>query len=176
VAGFEQYYAQLTDDQLAQVQIDRKDLVPEALSALDREIQRRDLKVSEPPRWVPDPNSDDEIRSLEDESQYRALSRQKRFMDRFWYLLAFGPGILTLVSAKNAYKDPGTLKTGLGFVVLVVGYWGFLRLRLSAYSCPECAQRFGPGPTCFHCGFPRESQLSHRGRLRGGGSRGSSGG
>jgi hypothetical protein len=153
--SFEQYYAALTDDQIEQVQIDRKDLVPEALSALDREVKRRHLGPSEPPRWIRQPDSDEETQSLEDCYGYQRLLRKKRFMDRFWYLLAFGPVILLILSAKYAYKNPENLKSGLGWAILMMGYWAFLKLRLSAYSCPECAQRFGPGAACFHCGFPR---------------------
>jgi hypothetical protein len=155
--AFQKYYAALTDDQLEQVQIDRKDLVPEALSALDREVKRRHLRPSEPPRWIRQPNSDEQIQSLEDCYDYQRLQRKKRFMDKFWYLLAFGPVVLLVLSEKYAYKDPENIGLSLGWVILILGYWVFQKLRLTAYTCPECAQRFGDGVACFRCGFPRSS-------------------
>jgi len=154
---FAQQYAGMTDDQLMQVMADKKELLPEAISALDLEVQRRQLSSSAPPQktWEVDP--DDPVRSLEDVFRYRSLQRQKRILDRFGYWIIFGPVVLLLVSARYAYKDPENLKTIVGWVILVAGYWMFTVLRISAYSCPQCAQRFGNGANCFYCGFPRSS-------------------
>ena len=153
--AFEQEYAAMTDDQLLQVQADRKDLVPDALAALDREVQRRDLTPSSVPRWVPGPDSDDGTRCLEDVLGYRSLDRTRRFLGRFGYWIALGGVVLDLLSAKYAYKNPDTYKTIVGWLALVFGYWTFVRLRIAAYSCPQCAQRFGSGAACYFCGFPR---------------------
>jgi hypothetical protein len=44
---FETTYAQMSDGELARVLRDKRDLVPEAVSALDREIQKRNLNPSQ---------------------------------------------------------------------------------------------------------------------------------
>ena len=155
--AFQQQYEEMTDDQLEQVLADKKDLLPEAASALDREVQRRQLRPSSPPKWISEPDSEDPIHSLDEVLGYRSLQRTKKFLDRFWYWIAFGPVAVVLVSAKYAYRNPENLKASVGWVTLTIGYWLFVKLRISAYTCPRCAQRFGPGPTCFYCGFRRTS-------------------
>ena len=155
--AFQQQYERMTDDQLDQVVADKKDLLPEAATALDREVQRRQLSSSSPPKLISEPDSDDPIHSLDEVLGYRSLQRTNKFFDRFWYWIAFGPVAVLLVSAKYAYKNLQNLKTSVGWVILTIGYWLFVRLRISAYACPKCAQRFGPGPACWYCGFRRTS-------------------
>jgi len=159
---FQHEYAAMTDDQLLAVAADRKDLVPDALTALDRELQRRGTKAAPATQWAPDPDLDDGTRCLEDDFRYRGLVRQKRFLDRFWYWIAFAPFAFMLMSARYAYKTPETYKTGFGCAVLVCGYWLFTRLRIAAYTCPQCAQRFGSDQACFFCGYPRASARRKR--------------
>jgi hypothetical protein len=154
---FSQYYAGLTDDQIAEVLKDRSDLVPDALLALDGEIQRRRLNPSETQRPVRLPDPDDDIHALEEDSSYLQLLRRKRFFDRFWYWLAFGPVALLMMSARYAYRALENMRLSFTWVALIVGYWLFLKLRVSAYTCPGCVQRFGPGLVCTYCGLPRTS-------------------
>jgi uncharacterized membrane protein YhaH (DUF805 family) len=50
--AFREHYRCLTDDELAQILADKQDLVPEAVTALDCEVQRRHLAPPESPRWT----------------------------------------------------------------------------------------------------------------------------
>jgi hypothetical protein len=161
--AFEQEYAAMTDDQLMAVAAHRKELLPEALTALDRELQRRRVIANPATQWKPDPDLDDGTRCLEDDCRYRGLVRQKRFLDRFWYWIAFAPFAIMLLSAKYASKDPETYWTAFGWFAMVAGFWLFTRLRISSFTCPQCAQRFGSGTSCYRCGFPRTSADPWRG-------------
>ena len=151
---FQQEYAGMSDDQLRAVVADRNDLVPEAVTALDREVQRRQLGPSRPPQWAPDAEWDDGRRCLEDDFSYGSLQRQNRLLERFWWLSGI-PFAASLLSARYAYKDGATYEVGLGCVVLVFAYWLFIKLRIAAYTCPQCARRFGSDANCSFCGFPR---------------------
>jgi hypothetical protein len=155
--AFDQYYEQLTDEELVQILSDREDLVPKALAALDREVQRRHLRPSAPPNWTPGPDSEEGMHSLEDNYAYQRLLKEKRFMDRFWYWLALIPLILLIFPERYAYRDPQSVSSSVALIILIAGYWLFLKLRLAAYSCPECGQRFGSGDACYRCGFPKSS-------------------
>ena len=48
--AFREHYRSLTDGELAQILADKQDLVPEAVTALDCEVQRRHLSPPESPR------------------------------------------------------------------------------------------------------------------------------
>jgi len=49
---FRERYERLTDDELSRIVDVRKDLVPEAASALDREVERRHTEQPENPSWA----------------------------------------------------------------------------------------------------------------------------
>ncbi|MGA7243257.1 MAG: hypothetical protein WBX19_08750, partial [Terracidiphilus sp.] len=55
--SFRDCYERLTDDELSRIVDVRKDLVPEAALALDREVERRHFKRSEAPSWARNPKS-----------------------------------------------------------------------------------------------------------------------
>ena len=153
MSDFQRHYAQLTDEEFAQVVADRKDLVPEAATALEVELLRRNGMPKKPPT-LESPVSE-EGESLEDCYQYKRLLIKKRFMDRFWYWIAFVPVVACFLSAKYAYKAPETIRFSIGWVILSVGYWLFLKGQMAAFTCPACAQRFGAEDACFYCGFRR---------------------
>jgi len=67
---FRQHYERLSDEELGTIVADRKHLVPDAISALDREVQRRGTKPSQPTHWMRNPDSDEQVPSLEDYSEY----------------------------------------------------------------------------------------------------------
>ena len=156
--SFQQYYEHLTDDQLSQVVDDRKDLVPEAIAALDREVSRRHLKPPQPPIWTRQQDSDDSANSLEEFDRYRWLMRQKRFVERFWYLFALAPFVIVSLTQKNAFQDPENIKTCVGFCILFAFYWLRLIFKYVTFVCPQCSERFSSGATCVNCGFPRSSR------------------
>ena len=109
--AFDKYYEQLTDEQLALILSDRKDLVPDAIAALDREVQRRHLRPPARPNWTPGPDSDEDMHSLEDSCGYQRLLKKKRFMDRFWYWLTLVPLILLIFPERYAYRDPESVSS-----------------------------------------------------------------
>ena len=84
--AFRQYYAQLTDDELALVIANKQDLVPEAVGVLDQEVQRRHVVLSGPPQWTRHPGSDERVGALEDYDAYRNLVERKKTFRRYWYL------------------------------------------------------------------------------------------
>lgn len=55
--SFQECYKRLTDDELSRLVDVRKDLVPEAALALDREVERRHFKRAEAPSWARNPKS-----------------------------------------------------------------------------------------------------------------------
>jgi hypothetical protein len=161
--SFGKYYEGLTDDELTQVVADRKDLVPEASSALDREVSKRHLKATEPPHWIKTPDSSEAVGSLEDYKQYRELLERKRSFGRLWYFVAIGPMILGLVLGRLVFENSETLVLiSLAWAMCVAGYMLFLNIRFLGFRCPQCSQSFGRGSECFNCGFPRASNGANK--------------
>lgn len=157
--SFERYYTGLTDEALRQVLLDKEDLLPEAALALEREVQRRHLdpSVSRRARFAEGVPEEGNLHSLDESFGYQSLVRRKRFMDRFWWLIAFAPPAALLLSSRYAYRVTENIRLGIAWVVLTVGGWLFLKGRVAAYTCPRCAQRFGSGDSCFFCDLPRTS-------------------
>lgn len=153
--SFEEHYTQMNDDELEQVLADRKDLVPDAAAALDMEVQRRKLQPAKPPEWHFDPDRGSGYHSLDEDTIYRSLEWQRRFLDRFWYWLAFLPAVANLLSARYAWRSSEDLATSVAWVFVVIAWRLFVKLRIGAFTCPECTQRFGSGAHCYFCGFPR---------------------
>lgn len=154
--AFRQYYAQLTDDELARVLADKQDLVPEAVGALDQEVQRRHVVLPAAPQWTRHPGSDESVGALEDYDAYRNLVERKKTFRRYWYLLAMGPFVLglALVRAKVENSVLFMIVT-LGWAMCVALYGLILNTRFLGFHCPQCSQSFGRGAECFNCGFPR---------------------
>lgn len=158
---FESYYASLADDQLLDVLADKQDLIPEASIALEREVHKRSLTARHI-KWLRDPNSIEEVRSLDDYPDYRKLVERLTRLSRFWYLRAMSLFILVLILSKLTARDyPAFVLISLGwacFYVIVLLYW---RFRLLSVVCPQCGKRFGRGSECFNCGFPRSLSNSN---------------
>jgi hypothetical protein len=154
--AFRQYYAQLTDDELARVLADKQDLVPEAVGVLDQEVQRRHVVLPAPPQWTRSPGSDERVGALEDYDAYRHLVERKKIFRRYWYLLAIGPFLLGLALAKAKFENSLLFViVSLAWAICVAIYGLILNTRFLGFRCPQCSQSFGRGAECFNCGFPR---------------------
>jgi hypothetical protein len=156
---FREYYRHLRDEQLGQILTDKQDLVPEALNALENEVQSRKLAPAEPTGWTRQVDSDQCVESLEDYEQYRRLVEQRRFVRRYVYIIAMAPFILGLIFGKSRFEN------STAFIVLTLGWamcfagWGILvNARFLAFKCPQCTNRFGSRQECFCCGFPRSAK------------------
>ncbi|MGA2352148.1 MAG: hypothetical protein ABSF70_17060 [Terracidiphilus sp.] len=156
--AFCQYYDHLTDDQLAAILEDKRDLVPEAAAALDAEVQRRNVTLPEPIKWARQSGLDENVKSLEDYSDYQQLVGRQKSVGRYWYFVAMGPIILLLVLARKALENATFVILALGWAVCVAGYVFSLTSRVLAYKCPQCSHVFGLGAECNFCGFPRSSK------------------
>ena len=153
---FQEHYERLTDDELAQVLADKEDLVPEALEALVREVQRRHLVLPEPPQWNRQPGSEEQVRSLEDYEKYRNLLGRKKTFGRYWYLVALGPFVLGLLLARALFENSIVfIIVTLSWAMCVAVYGLILNGQFLGFKCPQCSQGFGRGAECFNCGFPR---------------------
>lgn len=93
---FRRNYERMSDDELVLVLADRKDLVPEAASALDHEVQRRKVTLPGPTRYVRQ-GTDEQVSSLEDYSEYREIRRRSRFWGKYGKFVAFAPLVFLLV-------------------------------------------------------------------------------
>jgi len=154
--SFQAYYQHLTDDQLRDVLADKQDLVPEAASALDAEVQRRKLGPPEPPRWKPLPDTNRPVCSLEDFPSYRDLTAKRRFANRYAVLIAIAPLSLGLAFAKQKLENSIVfLFLSLGWAFVVAAYALSAVTRWLGFRCPQCGESFGRGAECFSCGFPR---------------------
>lgn len=156
--SFREYYENLSDDQLQQIMADRKDLVPEAVVALESEIRKRQLKPLDPPHWVRQSDSDERVYSLNDYPAYQKLDQRRRVVRRYMYFIALAPFVIGLVLGRN------TLGNSLVFIVLSMGwamcaaaYGIYINFRFLGFKCPQCSQSFGRGEECFSCGFPRNA-------------------
>jgi hypothetical protein len=157
---FRQHYERLSDEELGTILADRRHLVPDAASALDREVQRRGTKPSQPTRWMREPGSDEQVASLENYSGYKGISRRSRFWSRYGYVVAILPFVLVLTLGRllgTRWLDdsPFLVITALGWAVIVALYALSVFLRVLAFKCPQCGRGFGRGMECFNCGFPR---------------------
>lgn len=155
---FRQHYEQLTDDELAQILADKQDLVPEAVQALDQEVQRRHFVLPEPPKWTRQPGAEERVESLEDYDEYRRLFERKKTFGRYWYLVAMGPFVLGLVLGRSAFANSIVfIVITLSWAMCVAVYGLNLNARFLGFKCPQCSQGFGRGAECFNCGFPRST-------------------
>jgi hypothetical protein len=155
---YQSYYEQLTDDQLRLVLADKQDLVPEAVAALDREVQRRKLGPAEPPQWNPLADTNQPVRCLDDYPEYRELTAKRRKANKYAIPIALAPFLLGLVFARRAVEnsDAFVLLT-LAWCLVVVFYAWSLTIRWFRFRCPQCGESFGRGKECFSCGFPRSA-------------------
>ena len=155
---YQNYYEQLTDDQLVQVLADRQDLVPEAAAALDEEVQKRQLKLPEPPHWTRGPGSTEPVTSLEDYGEYQQLVARKRAVSRYVYLLAFAPFALGLAFARKAFENSIVLiSLCCAWMLVAVVYGIVINIRFLDFKCPQCSDKFGSEGECVTCGFPRSA-------------------
>jgi hypothetical protein len=154
--AFRQYYAQLTDDELARILADKQDLVPEAVGVLDLEVQRRHVVLPAPPQWTIHPHSDERVVALEDDDAYRDLVERRDTCRRYYFLLFMGPYILGLVleGAKVKNSDLFIFVT-LGWAMCVALYDLILNASFLDFGCPPGSQSSGPGGESFNCGFQR---------------------
>jgi hypothetical protein len=157
--AFREYYRHLSDEQLSQILADKQDLVPEAVNALQDEVQSRNVALPEPTRWIRQADSDERVESLEDYNQYRKLVEQRRFARRYVYIIAMAPFVLGLIFGKARFEN------SIVFIVLTLGWalcfavWGIVvNTRFFAFKCPQCMNRFGSRQECFSCGFPRSAK------------------
>jgi hypothetical protein len=151
---FDEYYKDLTDDQLCVVAADRKDLVPEAAAALDREAARRNLKPAPEPVWV-GPRDPTAYRSLEEVPKYRGLVRTKWFLNRAAAPLVVIVILLGLFSSRYNYRDPEFYRSVFLMIFVAGAFWLATWMRLRAFDCPNCGERFGARDKCWRCGLPR---------------------
>ena len=157
-ADYLSHYAQLTDDQLRLVLADRQDLVPGAVAALDREVQRRKLGPAEPPHWVPIADTNQPVRCLDDYPAYRELTAKKRMASRYAIPIALAPFLLGLAFARRAIENSDFFSLfALGWCLIVASYAWSLTVRWFGFRCPQCGESFGRGKECFSCGFPRNA-------------------
>lgn len=158
--GFREYYRHLSDEQLGQILADKQDLVPEAVNALQNEVQSRNVVMPEPTRrWTRQADSDERAESMEDYDSYQRLVEQRRFVRRYVYIIAMAPFVLGLIFGKARFEN------SMVFIVLTLGWamvfaaWGiFVNARFLAFKCPQCMNRFGSRKECFSCGFPRSAK------------------
>jgi hypothetical protein len=151
---FDEYYKSLTDDQLSAVAADHKDLVPEAADALDREAARRNLKPAPEPVWA-GPEDPTDYRSLEEVPKYRTLVRTKWFLDRAATPLIVIGILLGLLSSRYNYRNPEFYRSVFFMIFLAGAFRLATWMRLKAFVCPNCGERFGAGDKCWRCGLPR---------------------
>jgi hypothetical protein len=154
---FDEFYKDLTDDQLCAVVTDRNDLVPEAAAALDREVARRHLKPAPEPVWA-GPEDPTDYRSLEEVPKYRTLVRTKWFLDRAAAPLIVIGILLGLLSSPYNYRNSEFYRSVFFMIFLAGAFWLATWMRLTAFVCPNCGERFGAGDKCRHCGLPRNRQ------------------
>lgn len=157
--AFREYYRHLSDEQLSQILANKQDLVPEAVNALQDEVQRRHLSEPEPVRWTRSIDSDERVESLQDYDRYRNLVEQRRFARRYVYIIAMAPFVLGLIFGKARFEN------SIVFIVLTMAWamffaaWGIVvNTRFLAFKCPQCMNRFGSRQECFTCGFPRSAK------------------
>jgi hypothetical protein len=156
---FQQNYEQMSDDQLAQILLDKQDLVPEAAAALDRIVQVRKISPPQSAQWNLEPGSSKTVRSLENYDEYRRL-RDKKGNAWIWHFLALLPMALGIAIGRDSFGNSAPLVLlSLAWAVGISGYGLSLNFRFLAFRCPQCAERFGSRGECFNCGFPR-SQAS----------------
>ncbi len=155
---FQEHYEQLTNDELAQVLAGKEDLVPEALKALNREVEKRNFVMPESPQWSRRPGSEERAKSLEDYEEYRTLLERKRTFGRYWYLVAMGPFVLGLLLGKTLFENSIVfIFITLAWAMCVAIYGLILNAHFLGFKCPQCSQSFGRGGECFNCGFPRSA-------------------
>lgn len=153
---YQNYYEQLTDDQLRLVLADRQDLVPDAVAALDREVQRRKLGLAKRPQWKPLPETNQRAHCLEDYPKYRQLTARRRVTGRYAFPIAIGPLVLALVFARSAIENSlASIVLTVGWALVVSLYALSVSFRWLGFRCPQCGESFGRGDECFSCGFPR---------------------
>lgn len=158
-AAYRQYYDQLTDDQLVAILADKVDLVPDAVAALQAEVQRRKVTLPEPTRWTGQPGSDEEVKSLEDYDDYQLLVKKRKSVIRYYYYVALGPFVLGLLFARKLIENSNTfIVLTMGWAICAAAYGLSLNFRVLAYKCPQCSNVFGRGSECDTCGFPRSSK------------------
>ena len=155
---FQEHYERLTDDELGQVLVDKEDLVPEALEALGREVQRRQFVMPEPRQWNRQSDTGERVKSLEDYEEYRNLVEKKKTFGRYWYLIALGPFFLGLLLRRTFFENSILfVLITLSWATCVAIYGLILNARFLGFKCPQCSQGFGRGTECFNCGFPRSA-------------------
>jgi hypothetical protein len=155
---YQSNYEQMTDDQLRLVLADRQDLVPEAVAALDCEVQRRKLGPAEPPHWEPIADTNQPVRCLEDYPKYRVLTAKKQRASKYAIPVALAPFLLGLVFARRTVENSDVfMLLALGWCMIVAFYAWSLSIRWFGFRCPQCGESFGRGKECFSCGFPRNA-------------------
>jgi hypothetical protein len=153
---FQHHYEQLTDNEFALVVADKQDLVPEAVEALDLEIQRRHFVLPEPPQWTQHPGSQVHIACLDDYEEYRRLVMRKKTFGMYWYILAVGPFVLGLVLGRTFFENSVLFVVAtMAWAICIAIYGMIMNMRFLSFQCPQCSQGFGRGAECFSCGFPR---------------------
>jgi hypothetical protein len=160
---FQRTYERLSDDELSRILADKDDLVPEALAALEIEVQKRHVSLPEPQQWEPDTRTGKQVASLEDYDDYKRLRDQRRWT-RWGYFIAIGPFVLGLAlgldKLGDSYIASAPLLSTLVWAFCFATYALVQNLRWTAYKCPQCSDRFGSGKECRTCGFPRSTQPS----------------
>ncbi len=157
---FRKHYERLSDEELGTIFADKKHLVPDAVSALDREVQRRGTKPAKPVTRIRKPGSDEHVKCLEDYSEYQAICRKARFWGKYGYVIAVLPFVLLLALGRvlgTHWLDDSTFLAISTFVwgMLVAVYALSVFFRRLGFNCPQCGRGFGRGDECFNCGVPR---------------------
>jgi hypothetical protein len=120
---FESSYEQMSDGELARVLRDRRDLVPEAVSALDREIQRRNLDPSQLRKQKP--------RSI-DKRRPPTIAEQRLKGKRLrlpWMLGTMALSVVLLVSLAHFGVEQLYWPIFITIVVPIFTVWGFWELK-----------------------------------------------
>lgn len=155
---FREHFARLTDDELSLILADKQDLVPDAVEALDQEVQRRHFVMPKPPQWTRQLGSEERVGSLEDYDEYRNMLQRNKTYGRYWYLVAIGPFVFGLVLGRTFFENSiAFVIVTLSWAACVAVYGLILNTRFLGFKCPQCGKGFGRGAECFNCGLPRSA-------------------
>jgi hypothetical protein len=147
-------YQGKTDDELLGLKLEQAQLTPEAKTALNAELARRNINAKESLTTL----HNAEIKCLDEVPSLARIAARQQFLTRWYKPVALAPFAVVLFVVltffpKSTSRIPilfvfATLAWGMA----VVGYSFFL---MFAVRCPACSWRFGMSNKCMNCGLPR---------------------
>jgi hypothetical protein len=147
-------YQGKTDDELLRLALERAQLTPTAIIALNAELARRRINTEE--RLAASHSA--EIGSLDDVPSLARIAARQQFLTRWYKAVALAPFVVVLFVVltffpKSTSRIPSVFVfASLVWAMAVVGYSFFLMI---AIRCPACGWRFGMSNKCMSCGLPR---------------------